>query len=107
MLSPRSQVISFGMKQLISRIDDTLHARLKALAAAEGRSINALVVDALEAAAAASNGRADVRARIRAAGLLVVPPKPAGTGHRERALEITRGAGTVASEALAADRAHR
>lgn len=94
------------MKQLIARIDDDLHARLKARAAAEGRSLNALVVDALEAAAA-SDGRAQVRARVRAAGLLVVPPRPAGTGLRDRALAMTRGAGTVASEALAADRADR
>jgi plasmid stability protein len=95
------------VKQLISRIDDNLHARLKARAAAEGRSLNALVIDALEAAAAAADGRAQVRARLRAAGLLVVPPRPVDTGLRDRALAITRGAGTVASEALAADRADR
>ena len=40
------------MKQLIARIDDNLHARLKARAAAEGRTLNALVAEALEAAAA-------------------------------------------------------
>ena len=51
---------------------------LKARAAAEGRSMNALVVDALEAAAAAPTGRAEVRARIRAAGLLVAPPNLPG-----------------------------
>ena len=95
------------MKQLIARIDEDLHARLKARAAAEGRSLNALVVDALEAAAGSADGRAQVRARVRAAGLLVVPPRPAGAGLRERVLAMTRGAGTVASEALAADREHR
>ena len=95
------------MKQLITRIDDGLHARLKARAAAEARSLNAIVVEALEAAVASTEGRAHVRALARTAGLLVVPPRPDGTGHRERALAMTRGAGTVASEALAADRAHR
>ena len=94
------------MKQLIARIDDDLHARLKARAAAEGRSLNALVAEALELAAA-SGRRADIRARARSAGLLVVPALPAGTGHRERVLRATRGAGTAASDALSADRSSR
>ena len=95
------------MKQLIARIDDDLHARLKARAAAEGRSLNALVAEALELAAASGDRRAGIRARARSAGLLVVPALPAGTGHRERVLRATRGAGTAASDALSADRSSR
>jgi plasmid stability protein len=95
------------VKQLIARIDDGLHARLKERAAAEGRSLNALVVEALEAAAASGDRRAELRAQARAAGVLVVPPRPAGTGHREDVWKMTRGAGTAASEALSAERASR
>ena len=95
------------MKQLIARIDDVVHARLKARAAAEGRSLNALVAEVLEGAAAAGDRRADLRARVRAAGLLVTPPRPGDAPARTRSLAATRGAGTAASAALSAERAER
>src|SRR5579884_3129290 len=40
------------VRQLITRLDDDLHARLRERAAAEGRSVNALVVEILAAAVA-------------------------------------------------------
>ncbi len=96
------------MRQLIARIDDRLHARLKARAKAEGRSLNALVVELLENGLAANNERERVRARMRGLGLLVTLPRPTRPPlSLDEAIELTRGWGTAVSEALAADRARR
>lgn len=95
------------MKQLITRIGDGLHGRLKDRAAAEGRSMNALVTEALEAAAPELDAREQVRARMLAAGALVVFPTPEDVPTMEEVLALTRGAGPVASEALEAERAAR
>lgn len=93
------------MKQLITRVDERLHERLKARAAAEGRSLNALVNDLLEAGLASDDPRARVRARMDALGMRVVLPPPDGpVPSWEEVFAATRGAGTVASEALEADR---
>ena len=96
-----------GVKQLITRVDDGLHARLKARAAAEGRSLNDLVSEVLAAAVGRPLTRKLVRARAKAAGLLAEPPIPERTVAREEALEVTRGLGAAASAALDADRAAR
>lgn len=94
------------MKQLITRIDVRLHGRLKARAQAEGRSVNALVTELLEDAAPELSAREQVRARMLAAGALVVPPPPEGdVPTMEEVLELTRGdAGRAILEALEADR---
>lgn len=93
------------MKQLITRVDERLHERLKARAAAEGRSLNALVNDLLEAALTNDDPRARVRARIDALGLRVDVPAPVGPiPSLDEVIAATRGAGTAASEALEADR---
>jgi len=65
------------MKQVIIRLDDALHARLKEQAAAEGRSINEFVVAALTRALDSSTARRAFRERARAMGRLVVPDPPA------------------------------
>ncbi|MCP9486603.1 MAG: toxin-antitoxin system HicB family antitoxin [Gaiellaceae bacterium MAG52_C11] len=97
------------MRQLIARIDDALHARLKARAQLEKRSLNALVTEALETAAPELSAREQVRARMLAAGVLVVPPAPAGdVPTMDEVLELTRGdAGRAIIEALEAERAAR
>lgn len=89
---------------MIARIDDDLHARLKARAAAEGRSLNALMTEVL-AAAVSTGPTATVRARLARQGRLVVPPRSGPPPNREAALQSTRGAGHAASDALAAERA--
>lgn len=64
---------------MITRLDDELHARLKARAAAEGRSLNDLTVEALAALVREPLTRSVLRERLRAAGRLVVPgdtPRP-------------------------------
>lgn len=93
------------MRQLITRLDDDLHARLKARAQAEGRSVNALVVEALERVTGAPvDARVALRQRAREAGLVVTPPAPARVEPRDRIVASTRVAGTSVGEALAAER---
>lgn len=93
------------MRQLITRIDDDLHARLKAVAEAAGRSVNALVVEALERATAMPvDERTTVRRRAREAGMLVVPPRPERVRPRDQVIGSTRGGGRAVGEALAAER---
>lgn len=92
------------MRQLIARIDDDLHDRLKARAAAEGRSLNALVTDVL-AAAVQLHPSTSVRARLARQGRLAVPARTSHPPSREAALRATEGAGQAASDALDADRA--
>jgi antitoxin FitA len=95
------------VRQLITRIDDELHRRLKARAIVEGRSVNALVTDALAAALAGSDERARVRSRAEAEGLLVEPRPDAPPPSRRSAIAATRGSGAAASEALEAERSGR
>jgi plasmid stability protein len=94
------------MGQLITRIEDELHDRLRAQAAAEGRSMNAVVVEALTAAVAPLDARGRLRARLLVEGMLYEPPIPAHEvpSHQE-VLSATKGSGTAVSEALAAERA--
>jgi antitoxin FitA len=95
------------MKQLITRLDDDLHSRLKARAAAEGRSLNDLVSEVLTDAVGQHPTRQLVRTRARTAGLLTQPATPERTVTHEQALDATRGLGTAVSAALDADRATR
>jgi antitoxin FitA len=90
------------VKQLIARIDDDLHRRLKERAAAQDRSLNDLVAGVL--AAAVEDDTETVRRRIARSGLRVLPPRPAVPRSRKVAIEGRRGQGTPVSEALAADR---
>ena len=92
------------MRQLITRIDDELHRRLKRRAAAEGRSVNALVTDLLRDAVAVQDERALVHARLRALGRLANIPRPRKAISRDAAIALTRGAGAAGSQALADDR---
>lgn len=103
----RFDAIIVHMRQLITRIDEQLHATLKARAASEGRSMNALVTDLLSSGMTESHGREGVRARAEAAGLLVMPSSPRRPISRRTAISSTRGAGRAAGKALAAERARR
>lgn len=66
------------MKQLIARIDEDLHRRLKHRAAVEGRSMNGLVTNLLERGLSEGDERARFRARVKELGLLYEPPAPKG-----------------------------
>lgn len=95
------------MRQLIARIDDRLHGRLKSRAAAEGRSVNALVTELLARGLSQGDGPATVRARAQLAGLQVIPRPARRPPSRDAAIAATRGAGDTAGIALASDRARR
>jgi plasmid stability protein len=95
------------VRQLITRIDEDLHRRLKRRAAAEGRSVNAMVNELLQGAALKDHERHLVRARLRALGRLVTLPRPRRALSRDAAVALTRGVGTAASEALTAERRRR
>lgn len=92
------------MRQLLARIDDDLHRRLKRRAAAEGRSLNAMVSDILRDAVARPDGPALLRARLRALGRLAEIPRPRKALSRSAAIALTRGTGDAVSRALAEDR---
>lgn len=92
------------MRQLIARIDDELHARLKARAAAEGRSVNDLVTDALIRIVAEADDKAVLTARMRRLGLLARPDDPGPVPERDLVIAETHGSGTAVSDALAAER---
>jgi plasmid stability protein len=93
------------MKQLIARIDEDLHRRLKSRAAAEKRSMNAVVNDLLDKGLTGTDEHARLDAYLRASGKLVVPPAPRGTlRSRDEVINATRGWGTAVSEALEAER---
>lgn len=95
------------MRQVITRVEDDLHTRLKEQAAARGLSVNAFVVEVLTAAVGQLDRREVLRRRAEAAGRLVVPPPPSRVPSRKQALVAGRGAGHAVSEALAADRTER
>ncbi|MDQ2914299.1 MAG: toxin-antitoxin system HicB family antitoxin [Chloroflexota bacterium] len=92
------------MRQLITRIDEDLHRRLKRRAAAEGRSVNAMVSDLLRGAVAGRDGPDLLRARLRALGRLADIPRPRKALSRDAAIALTRGSGDAVSRALAEDR---
>ena len=92
------------MKQMIVRVDDELHAQLKARAAAEGRSLNDLMNATLAAAVEVGTTRKTLRTRARLAGRIVVPDAPRRVPSRKSALTATSGLGRAASEALRAER---
>lgn len=91
-----------SMKQLITRIDDDLHRRLKQRASEQDRSLNDLVSGVL--AAAVQDDAASLRRRIDRSGLRVLPPRPPSPRSREAMIERQQGSGRAVSEALAADR---
>jgi plasmid stability protein len=92
------------MRQLITRIDEDLHRRLKKRAASQGRSVNAMVSELLRSAVDSQDERQLVRARLRALGRLAYVPRPRRLVSHDAAIATTRGLGKAASEALADDR---
>lgn len=103
------------MKQLIARIDDGLHARLKVKAAQEGRSLNALVTEALEASASAGRGPDElIEQRAAERGIRLVstrtPRRSGATSEaaaRDVVIESTRGLGAFIDDCFDEDRGSR
>lgn len=73
------------MKQLLLRVPEGIHRRLAAAAARDGRSVNALATEILDAAVDSDEGDRQERLRARAAmlgTLRVSPAKPVSAARR-------------------------
>ncbi|MFN0092242.1 MAG: toxin-antitoxin system HicB family antitoxin [Acidimicrobiales bacterium] len=94
------------MRQLLLRVPDSVHAKIAARAQREGRSINAVATEILDAVAGADPGDRRARLRARAASLGLLPPsgstQPAPS--RAEALAAAAGIGPVLDRILAEDR---
>lgn len=95
------------MRQLLLRVPDELHARLAARAAREGRSVNQVAGEILDAAADADRGDARTRLRARAAAngsLAPVLEVRITPEERAAAIESMRGIGPFLDEWLDSER---
>ena len=95
------------MKQLLLRVPDEIHRRLAARAARDGRSVNAVATEILDAAADADEGDRRARLQARAAALGIARSTPAGpvtAAHRRRIIASTKGTGPILDSLLAEDR---
>ncbi|MGH8918193.1 MAG: FitA-like ribbon-helix-helix domain-containing protein [Actinomycetes bacterium] len=95
------------MRQLLLRVPDEVHRRLAGRAARDGRSVNAVATEILDAAADADEGDRRARLRARAATLGVLRTAPAGpvsAARRRRIIASTRGTGAILDKLLAEER---
>lgn len=98
------------VRQLLLRVPDELHTRLTARAAREGRSVNAVATEILDAAADAdaADRRTTLRAAAAAAGALrTVEARPLSAARRRRALDQMRGLGPQLDRLLDEERERR
>jgi plasmid stability protein len=95
------------LKQLLLRVPEDVHRRLAARARREGRSVNAVATEILDAAAAGDQGdrRARLRAAAAAAGTLrSVDARSVSAARRRRIVGSTRGLGAQVDRLLAEER---
>lgn len=95
------------MKQLLLRVPEDLHRKLALRAGREGRSMNALATEILNAIPEAE--QADRRTRLRAAAAAVgmlrtTAPVHVSASQRARILASTRGLGRHVDQLLADER---
>jgi plasmid stability protein len=95
------------MKQLLLRVPEDLHRRLALRAGREGRSMNAVATEILDAVS--EGEQADRRARLRAAAaaagmLRATPPSRMSAARRSRIVGSTRGLGQHVDRLLADER---
>ena len=96
------------MRQLITRIDESLHARLKRRARDEGRSVNALVTEILDDAVPDESPKERLRRRLKAEGRLVEIEPSVNPPSRDQVIKMLGGdAGRAVLEALEEDRVRR
>ena len=95
------------MKQLLWRVPDSVYSKIAARAQREGRSINAVATEILDAVADAATGSRRARLRARAALLGLLPPtEQAGplVPSRVEVLTAGQGIGPVLDQLLVEDR---
>lgn len=98
------------MKQLILRVPDEIHGRLKARARREGRSMNAVAGELLDASMDADIGDRRARLRLDAARVGVhrrLSAKGIGAARRKRIVDSTRGLGSQLDRYLGEERDRR
>ena len=95
------------MRQLITRLDEDLHSRLKEKARGEGKSMNSYVTDVLREAVSRNDAKAQLRERLRENGQLVVPARTGAPPERDEIIALLRGASDVVLEAIETGRAPR
>jgi len=98
------------MKQILLRVPDEVHRRLAARAARDGRSVNAIATEILDASVDTDEGdrRARLRARAAAVGMLrSVPAEAVTPARRRRVLVSTRGTGPILDKLLTEERDRR
>lgn len=95
------------MRQLLLRVPDSVHKRISARAAREGRSINAVATEIIDAAADADRGDRSARLRAQAAAtgaLLAVTGSRVSKAERKRIIDSTRGLGPIADQLIGEER---
>jgi uncharacterized protein (DUF1778 family) len=94
-----------AMRQMITRLNDDLHEALKRKAKAEGKSLNAFVVDTLSGSVTPEDTQAAFVEELRARGLLSEHDPPDGPiPTLEEVLAMSKGCGPAFSDALDAER---
>jgi plasmid stability protein len=91
-----------AVKQVFLRVPDGLHRRLAARAGREGRSVNSLATEILDAAADADQGNRQARLRARAAAGILRETKatPVDPARRRQVVASTKGLGPVLDRIL-------
>ena len=95
------------MKQMLLRVPDDVHRRLTARAARDGRSVNAVATEILDAAADTDEGDRQARLRSRAVTLGVArstPSRSVSAAHRRRIIASTKGTGAILDRLLTEER---
>ncbi len=107
MIALQGSDIIGSVKQLLLRVPDEVHRRLTARAARDGRSVNAVATEILDAAADADEGDRRARLRARAAMLGILRTSsatPIGRVRRRRIVASTKGTGPVVDRLLSEER---
>jgi len=114
LISRRWRDIIVVVKQLLLRVPEDLHRRIRARAAREGRSMNAVAGAILDASADADLSAAPtpltpqqrLRARAAAMGMLAreIPARPVSKAERDRIIASTRGIGPIVDRLIDEDR---
>jgi plasmid stability protein len=95
------------MRQLLLRVPENVHRRLAARAKREGRSVNAVATEILDAAADSDRGDRGARLRAAAAAAGTLRPTQArrvSAARRRRIIDSTRGVGPQVDQLLAQER---
>ncbi len=94
-----------AMRQMITRLDDDLHEALKRKAKAEGKSLNAFVLETLSRTISPEDAQMAFVEELRARGLLLErEPREGAVPTLEELRELDPGAGAAVLEALLAER---